>query len=98
MATATDLSGERNSGHGWRQRQPVKGRIGWTRRRRSVGKDGNVKAPAYTVGGKNYSSVSDAFAHVQAGTDNPYIKVHGKTEARNAAIWGIAIGSNAQTA
>src|SRR5260363_80271 len=61
-------------------------------------KDGNVKAPAYTVGGKNYSSVSDAFAHVQAGTDNPYIKVHGKTEARNAAIWGIAIGSNAQTA
>src|SRR5260364_315076 len=64
----------------------------------ALDKDGNVKAPAYTVGGKNYSSVSDALAHVQAGTDNPYIKVHGKTEARNAAIWGIAIGSNAQTA
>src|SRR5260363_135209 len=33
----------------------------------ALDKDGNVKAPAYTVGGKNYSSVSDAFAHVQAG-------------------------------
>src|SRR5260363_336190 len=63
-------------------------------------KDGTVKKPSYTVGGKTYYNVKDALAHMQTApeVENPYIKIsplHGIVDTESRAAGDIAIGPGA---